>query len=355
MRVVVTGASGNVGTSVLEALGDEPQVTEIVGVARRLPEVEMPKVEWVAADVVADALEPIFAGADAVVHLAWAIQPSRDESVTERINVEGSRRVFEATAAAKVPALVHASSVGAYSPGPKRRQVDESWPVDGIKTSFYSRHKAACESLLDGLQGRAGELRIVRLGPGLIFKSEAASEIRRLFAGPFLPGFLVRKQLVPLVPRVPRLRFQAVHSRDVGEAYRQAVVRDVHGAFNIAAEPEIGVDELCEFFGARSFPLPAGALRGAAQLSWKLRLLPTSPGWVDLALGAPMMDTGRAREELGWEPSVSSLDALEDLLQGMRHSEGGPTPPLEPTAGGPMRAREVRTGVGRTQGVEPSR
>jgi len=353
VRVVVTGASGNVGTSVLEALAAEPQVTEIVGIARRVPEVEMPKVQWVGADVVSDALEPIFDGADAVIHLAWAIQPSRDESVTERINVEGSRRVFEATAAASVPALIHASSVGAYSPGPKQRQVDESWPVDGIKTSFYSRHKAACEGLLDDLERRAPELRVVRMRPGLIFKSEAASEIRRLFAGPFLPGFLVQKRLIPLIPRVPRLRFQAVHSRDVGEAYRQAVVRDVSGAFNIAAEPEIGVEELCEFFGARSFPLPAGALRGAAQLSWKLRLQPSPPGWVDLALGVPMMDTTRAREELGWEPSVSALDALEDLLHGMRHAEGGPTPPLEPTAGGPMRAREVATGVGQTQGVEP--
>jgi nucleoside-diphosphate-sugar epimerase len=349
MRVVVSGASGNVGTSVLEALGDEPQVEEVVGIARRVPAVDLPKVRWVGADVTADALEPLFEGADAVVHLAWAIQPSRDEAVTERINVEGSRRVFEATAAAKVPALVYASSVGAYSPGPKQRQVDESWPVEGIETSFYSRHKAATEGLLDGLERREPELRVVRLRPGLIFKAEAASEIRRLFAGPFLPGFLVRKQLIPLIPRVPRLRFQAVHSRDVGEAYRQAVVRDVHGAFNIAAEPEIGVEELCALFGARSFPLPAGALRGAAQLSWKLRLQPSPPGWIDLALGVPMMDTTRAREELGWEPTVSSLDALDDLLKGMRHAEGGATPPLEPTAGGPMRARELATGVGKRQ------
>jgi UDP-glucose 4-epimerase len=349
MRVVVTGASGNVGTSVLEALGGEPQVKEIVGVARRVPEVEMPKVRWVGADVVEDALAPHFEGADAVIHLAWAIQPSRDETVTERINVEGSRRVFEAAAAAKVAAIVYASSVGAYSPGPKRRRVDESWPVDGIATSFYSRHKAAVEDVLDEFEAREPEIRVVRLRPGLIFKAEAGSEIRRLFAGPFLPGFLVRKQLVPLIPRVPRLRFQAVHSRDVGQAYRQAVVRDVSGAFNIAADPEIGVEELCEFFGARSFPLPAGALRGAASLSWKLRLQPSPPGWVDLALGVPMMDTSRAREELGWEPAVSSLDALEDLLDGMRNAEGGETPPLEPTAGGPMRAREFATGVGQKQ------
>lgn len=349
MRVVVTGASGNVGTSVLEALGREAKVKEIVGIARRVPAVEMPKVEWVAADVVADTLVPLFAGADAVVHLAWAIQPSRDEAVTERINVEGSRRVFDAVARAGVGALVHASSVGAYSPGPKERRVDESWPVDGIPTSFYSRHKAAVETILDAFELREPEVRVVRLRPGLIFKAEAASEIRRLFAGPFLPGFLIQKRLIPLLPRVPRLRFQAVHSRDVGEAYRQAVVREVEGAFNIAAEPEIGVEELCRLFGARSFPLPAGALRTAAEVTWKLRLQPSSPGWIDLALGVPSMDTTRARELLGWEPKLTSLQALEDLLRGLRNAEGGPTPPLEPNAGGPLRIRELATGVGQRQ------
>jgi UDP-glucose 4-epimerase len=351
MRVVVTGASGNVGTSVLEALSEEPKVKSIGGIARRVPEIEMPKVEWIGADILEVDLAQFFDGADAVIHLAWAIQPSRDESVTERINVEGSRRVFEAAAAAKVPALIYASSVGAYSPGPKERQVDESWPTDGIPTSFYSRHKAATEDLLDDLERRAPELRIVRLRPGLIFKAEAASEIRRLFAGPFLPGFLVRKQLVPLLPRVPRLRFQAVDSRDIGQAYRQAVVRDVHGAFNIAADPEIGVDELCELFSARSFPLPAGALRGAADLTWKLRLQPSPPGWVDLALGVPMMDTTRARTELGWEPTVTSLEALDELLAGLRGAKGAETPPLEPTAGGHARAKEIATGVGQRQGT----
>lgn len=349
MRVVITGASGNVGTSVLEALADEPEVESIVGLARRIPDIPFPKVEWRGADITEDELVPIFAGADAVVHLAWAIQPSRDETVTERINLGGTRQVLDAVARAGVETLVYASSVGAYSPGPKRRQVDESWPVDGIPTSFYSRHKATVETMLDAFERREPEVRVVRLRPGLIFKSQAASEIRRLFAGPFLPGFMVQKRLIPVLPRVPRLRFQAVHSRDVGEAYRLALVRDVHGAFNIAAEPEIDVEELCELFGARSVPLPAGALRAAAALSWKLRLQPSSPGWIDLALGVPMMDTSRAREQLGWESTRSSLDALDDLLEGMRHAEGAPTPPLEATAGGPLRMRELVTGVGQKQ------
>lgn len=349
MRVVVTGASGNVGTSVLEALAAEPQVKEIVGLARRLPEASLPKVEWVAADIVADDLVPLFSGADAVVHLAWAIQPSRDEAVTERINVEGSRRVFEAVAGAGVGALVHASSVGAYSPGPKRRRVGEDWPVDGIRTSFYSRHKAAVEAMLDGFERRQPEVRVVRLRPGLIFKAEAASEIRRLFAGPFLPGFLVQKRLIALVPDVPRLRFQAVHSRDVGEAYRLAVVKEVAGAFNIAADPEIGVAELRELFAARSVPLPAAVLRATAEVTWKLRLQPSPPGWIDLALGVPMMDTARARDELGWEPRASSLQALSELLSGLRHAEGGSTPPLDARAGGSARVRELATGVGQKQ------
>jgi nucleoside-diphosphate-sugar epimerase len=349
MRVVVTGASGNVGTSVLEALANEPKVKEVVGLARRVPETAFPKVEWVGADVTESELVPIFAGADAVVHLAWAIQPSRDEAVTERINVEGTSRVLDAVARAGVESLVYASSVGAYSPGPKQRRVDESWPVEGIPTSFYSRHKAAVETILDAFERREPGVRVVRLRPGLIFKAEAASEIRRLFAGPFLPGFLVQKRLVPFIPDVPRLRFQAVHSHDVGEAYRQALVRDVHGAFNIAAEPEVGVEQLCELFGARSVPLPAGALRAAARLSWKLRLQPSSPGWIDLAFGVPAMDTSRAREQLGWEPATSSLEALDDLLAGMRHAEGAPTPPLETTAGGPLRVRELATGVGQRQ------
>jgi nucleoside-diphosphate-sugar epimerase len=141
MRVVIVGATGNTGTSVLSALAGEPAVDAILGVARRRPELEAAKTEWAEADVVTDDLGPLFAGADVVVHLAWAIQPSHDLPALRRTNVEGSRRVFRAVADADVPALVHASSVGAYSPGPKDRQVDESWPTEGTPTSFYARHK----------------------------------------------------------------------------------------------------------------------------------------------------------------------------------------------------------------------
>ena len=76
-------------------------------------------------------------------------------------------------------------------PVPRIGRVDESWPTDGIVSSFYSRHKAAVEALLDGFEPRHPQVRVVRIRPALIFKGEAASEIRRLFVGPFLPSFLV--------------------------------------------------------------------------------------------------------------------------------------------------------------------
>jgi nucleoside-diphosphate-sugar epimerase len=329
MRIVVTGATGNVGTSVLEALADDPRVAEIVGIARRVPDAERPRTRWVRADIVSAPLEPLFAGADAVIHLAWLIQPSRDAALLRSVNVDGSRRVFEAAAAAGAKALVHASSVGVYSPGPKDRRVDESWPRDGVQTLFYSRHKAEAERSLDAIEQAHPELRVVRLRPGLIFKRDAAEEIRRYFAGPLLPSPLVRPGLIPVVPDVRRLAFQAVHSLDVGEAYRLAALEPhARGAYNVAADPVLDVAELSRLLGARPVPVDARLLRAAADAAWRLRLTPTPAGWLDLALGVPLMDTTRARSDLGWAPRHDAGETLLELLDGLRRRAGGDTPPL---------------------------
>src|SRR5436190_19172441 len=90
MRIVVVGATGNVGTSLLGALADETAVESVLGIARRAPKLQVPKVDWAEADIAQDDLVPLFRGADAVVHLAWAIQPSRDRNALWRVNVEGS-------------------------------------------------------------------------------------------------------------------------------------------------------------------------------------------------------------------------------------------------------------------------
>ncbi len=346
MRVVVVGATGNVGSAVLGELAREPLIESIVGVARRRPQIELAKVEWVSADIADSSLEPIFDGADVLVHLAWAIQPSRDEAALRQTNVDGSRRVFDAAANAGVANVVYASSVGAYSEGPKEPAVDESWPTGGIDSLFYSRHKAEVERLLDRFEAAHGDVRVVRLRPGLIFRREAAVGIRRLFLGPLFPGSAMHPRFLPVVPKMARLRFQVVHALDVADAYRRAVVGEQHGAFNIAAAPVIDSDVLARLLGARPVATSEGVVRGAASLSWRLRLQPAPPGWVDMALRSPLMDTSRARAELGWEPQHDAGATLLELLEGMRNPQGFPTPPLDPRTSGPVRFHEFASGVG---------
>jgi UDP-glucose 4-epimerase len=346
VKVVVVGATGNVGLSLVRVLARERGIESVVAVARRRPELEIPKAEWVEADVVRSDLLPLVRGAEAVVHLAWRIQPSRDLNALWRTNVEGSSRLFRAVAEAGVPALVYASSVGVYSRGPKQKLVDESWPRHGIASSFYGLHKAEVERRLDRLEQEVPEVRVVRLRPALIFKRESASEQRRLFAGPFLPTRLLRPRLVPFMPDVPGLRFQAVHTEDVADAYRLAIVSNARGAFNLATEPVIDPPLLAELVGARLIRVPAAAFRGVMSVSWRLRLQPSPQGWADLALGTPLLDSSRARTELGWEPRHSGIDALRELVEGLREQAGASTPALSPDAGGPLRLGEFASGVG---------
>lgn len=349
MRVVVVGATGNLGTSVLRSLSADEDISSVLGVARRLPGLRLPKVEWASADVTTGELAPLFEGADAVVLLSWLIQPSRDLNKLWRVNVDGSLRAAWAVREAGVPALLYASSVGTYSPGPKDRAVDESWPAGGVSTSHYARQKAEVERRLDFFERQSPEVRVVRMRPGLVFKREAASGVRRLFAGPLLPRTLARPEFINLIPDIKGLKSQIVHSYDVGEAFRLAIKSEVHGAFNLATEPVLDAKEIARILGARTVPVPVRLVRSGVELSWGLRLQPTPPGWLDLALNVPVMDTTRARRELGWHPQYGAGGTLVNMLEGLRDGAGLDTPVLSPKTGGPLRRRELLTGVGRRE------
>ncbi|MEV4565304.1 NAD-dependent epimerase/dehydratase family protein [Nonomuraea sp. NPDC049419] len=347
MRVVVVGATGNVGTSVVRALAADDDVTSIVGVARRLPGWRAERTEWHQADVATADLTRVFDGADAVVHLAWLFQPTRDPAITWRANVLGSMRVFRAAAEAGVPALVHASSVGAYSPGPKDRPVDESWPTHGWPGAAYGREKAYVERVLDVFEHDHPNIRVVRMRPGFIFQRAAATEQRRLFGGPLVPRRMIKAGRVPFVPDIPGLRLQVLHAEDAAQAYRLAVTRPVDGAFNLAAEPVLDPGDLAELLGTRTVRVPPKLAMAAVSAAWNLRLVPASPGLLEMALRIPLMRTDRARDVLGWTPEHSSYEAMQALFEGLREGAGMDTAPLAPDGGPAGRVREMASGVGR--------
>ncbi|MEV7995213.1 SDR family oxidoreductase [Streptomyces sp. NPDC086077] len=329
-RIVVTGATGNVGTSVVRLLSEDPQVGSVRGLARRLPAWAPPKTDWAAVDVASEQADLVkeFLGADAVIHLAWAFQPTHDPARTWRTNVLGSIRVFDAAASAGVPTLVHASSVGAYSPGPKDHAVDESWPTHGWPDAAYCREKAYLERTLDTFERDHPGVRVVRMRPAFLFKRESASEQRRIFAGKFLPGPLARPELLPFLPDIPGLRVQALHTDDAARAYQQAVGSDVRGAFNLAADPPVDAALLAELLGSRPVRLPRTAARSAIAAAWGLHLLPASPHLFDAVLRLPLMDCTRARTELGWRPTRTAPEVIEEFLHGLQEGAGARTEPM---------------------------
>jgi UDP-glucose 4-epimerase len=328
MRIVITGASGNIGTALLRRLSAGGE-HDLVGVARRAPGSAAPydAASWHAVDVgspeATDALTEVLREADAVVHLAWLIQPSHDRELLRRVNQGGTRAVLEATRRAGVPHLVHLSSIGAYATA-DGRWVDESWPTTGIPTSSYSVDKAACERLLDAV---SDELAVARVRPTVVLQETAASEVSRLFLGPFVPPALIRPRLLRLTPWPRELAVQFVHADDVADALERILRSRATGAFNLAAEPVIDSDGFRATFGGVAPPAPPGALRALVDLSWRARLQPTDPGWVDMALHSPLLLTDRARE-LGWVPRRMSTEALRSFVEALHRRSGGSGPVL---------------------------
>ncbi|WP_433122427.1 NAD-dependent epimerase/dehydratase family protein [Arthrobacter koreensis] len=340
MRVAVLGATGNVGTAVLRRLqaarAERPDGLEIIGVARRIPEQRTgpyESVQWHSIDVASRAgteeLTEVLRGVDAVIHLVWAIQPNRDEAELHRINVRGTQNMLAAAAEAGVRQVVCASSVGAYSPAPKDRLTDESWPARGIATSHYSRHKGEQEELLDEFERRYPEIRVARLRPGLIFQSDAGSEIGRYFLGPLVPRSILNKLSLPIIPLPAEFSFQVVHADDMADAYWRVVDQRAEGAFNIASDPVVTPELLAGMLGARRIiNIPVRVIRAIVGLTWAAHLQATDPGWIDMAAGAPLMDTTRARAVLGWQPTRTSLRAFQDVLDGLSEQAGVPASPL---------------------------
>ena len=334
VRIVITGASGNVGTALLRRLTGAGH--DIVGLCRRPPEPAAPYdiATWVPLDLASDdaerAVESVLAGADVAVHLAWGFQPSHDERYLERVGVHGTGAVVRAAHRARVPHLVHMSSLGAYSPRPADgHRVDESWPTDGIPTLAYSRHKASAERLLDDHERQhPGAPSVARMRPGLIVQRDSGSALLRYALPAWFPAPVLRH--VPLLPLDAGLAVPLVHTDDVADALARVLERRATGAFNLAGEPPVTRDVIARVLGAWPVPVPRSFLRDAAALAWRARLQPLDPGWLDLAFAAPLLDTARARRELGWSPSVPADVALGQAIAGMADAAAAPSPALRP-------------------------
>lgn len=349
MRIVITGASGNIGSALLRQLSRNGE-HELVGVVRRQPEDVAPfdAVQWSLVDLTSEedvpTLRAACVGADAVVHLAWGFQPSHREDYLAELGVGGTRRVIEAVTAAGVPHLVHMSSVGAYSPKEDDAPVDETWPTHGVPSSMYSRHKVAAERLLDRLESDAGADGpvVTRLRPGIVGQRNAGSALLRYALPAALPASLLRH--VPVLPLDRGLRIPMVHADDVATAVVAVLESRAPGAFNLAAEPPVTADDIPQALGARLVHVPAAAVRAGVSLSWHARVQQVDAGWVDMGYAVPLLDSSRAASELGWSPETDALTVLSETVSGMRDASSDRSPVLRPRSVAGALGRFVRRG-----------
>ncbi len=325
LTVAVTGPTGTFGAGLVPLLQDDDRIARVIGIARRPfdpAERGWTKMEYRQGDVrdVA-ALRAAFAGADVVVHLAFLITGNASRETTRAINVDGTLNVFRAAAAAGVQRFVYASSVAAYGFGadlPDR--IDEDWPTRPAHRLFYAQEKAELEALLADEAARHPELALYLLRPPIVLGPNAVGA-KDVLPGPLAPlgrRLFGRPRRLPFpVPVVaPEHPMQFIHEEDVGRALLQCVVAaGPPGAYNIAGDGVVTAVDVAREFGALPIPVPAGPGQAAARAVARLPFLPPVAEWVEAASRPVIMDTGKAREELGWHPRFTSIEALRDTLR----------------------------------------
>lgn len=346
MRVAIVGASGNVGTGILRALAQAPEISHVRGFARRLPDrTQEPyrHAEWFTIDVGADVrgsaadelkqqLIGSFIGMDVVIHLAWLIQPNHDRELLRRTNVTGTRRVAQAAAQAGAKHLIVATSWAAYSPVDDDVPRPETAPTLGIPRSHYSADKAAQEAVLDEIQAQYPNLVITRMRQALVFSADAGAQIDRYFLGPLIPVSVLRPGRLPLVPLPRGLRLQVVHTDDLGRAYREIIQHRAGGAYNIAADDVLWPQAIARILGRGRFvEISPALIRPVLALAWRLRLVAADPGWLDMGMNVPVMDSTKIRRATQWRPQHCAAATLREMLVGMADRRGLASVPMRPS------------------------
>jgi nucleoside-diphosphate-sugar epimerase len=327
LTVAVTGPTGTFGFGLMPRLQSEERVARIVGIARRPfdpTEHGWTKMEYRQGDVRdRDALEQAFEGADVVVHLAFMITGTAGRDTIRQINVEGTLNAFRAAAAVGAKRFVYASSVAAYgfhSDNPVG--MTEEWPVRPAAHLFYAQEKAELEQLLGEENERHPELDLYLLRPPIVLGPNAVGAKDVMPA----PVAAVGKRLLELVARLPvpvpavapETPVQFIHEDDVGQALLKCVVAaGPPGAYNIAADGILTGSDIARELGLAPVPIPGRVVRAAAGAAAALPKPPFAPpatDWVEAASHPAIMDTTKAREELGWRPRYSAVEALRETL-----------------------------------------
>ena len=321
LTVAVTGPTGTFGFGLVPLLQQDDRIGRVVGIARRPfdpDEHGWSKMTYRRGDVQdVDTLRDAFDGADVVVHLAFLVVGG-DRDTTRAINVEGTLNAFRAARDAGARRFVYASSIAAYGfHADNPVGLTEDWPTRPADTLSYAQEKAELEHLLRAEAAEPGSPDLYLLRPPIVLGPHAVGAKLDPPTGvePLLALLLKLPRVLPLPAAVPDLPVQLVHEADVGRALLQCVVAaGPPGAYNIAADDLLSSVDIARELGLLAMGLPGRPARALARSVARIPALPSVAQWVEALAQPAVMDTSKAKAELGWQPQVSAREALRESL-----------------------------------------
>ena len=321
LTVAVTGPTGTFGFGLMPLLQADERIARVIGIARRPFDANQhgwTKMTYRQGDVRdRGALEEAFRGAEVVVHLAFMITGAASRETIRKINVEGTLNAFRAAAEAGARRFVYASSIAAY--GFHRDNpvgMTEDWPTRPAAHLFYAQEKAEIERLLE--QEAAGHpgVGMYLLRPPIVLGPHAVGA-KNLVPGALAP--ILRRlgglMVLPLPVITPPVSVQFIHEDDVGQAFLLCIVgAGAPGVYNITGDGELSGAEVVRELGLAPIPAPARLVRAAARGVAAVPFAPPFTEWAEAFTHPAIMDASKARQELGWRPRYTSLEALRDTL-----------------------------------------
>lgn len=328
LTVAVTGPTGTFGMALVPQLEAAPEVERVVGVARRPFDPAghgWSKMTYRRGDVRDPAvLEQAFADADVVVHLAFLITGAASRATAEAINVTGTRNAFRAASAVGAKRFVYASSVAAYGFHPDNPiGMTEEWPTRPAAHLFYAQEKAELEAELAAEASDHPDIDLYLLRPPIVVGPHVVGG-KSALAERLLPGVLRGLELAKRSPVrapvvVPAIELQLVHEDDVAAALVACVLgQGPPGAYNIAGDGILTGADVVRELGFAPITVPRGVVSRAARGLSALPLpgfVPPVAGWAEAISRASIVDTSKAKRELGWTPRYDSLAALRATIE----------------------------------------
>jgi UDP-glucose 4-epimerase len=328
LTVAITGPTGDIGRALLRQLDDAPEIDRIIGMARRPFDpsaLGLEKTEYRQGDILdQDSIAALVDGSDVLVHLAFIILGGHEE--THRINLEGTRNVFEAALSGGVTRFVYTSSVAAYGFHEQNPQpLTEEVAPKGTDEFYYSAQKAELERelhrMVDGTDVETYVFRpCIVAGPDALTMISAVLE--QLQLGGRLPQITSFLNSVPFLKPVlpdPGTPFQLVHHDDVAQALVAAITgRGEPGIYNLAGEGTITFADYASAVGWYSLPVPNFAVDLTADVVSKIPFAPAELQWINAARVPVIMDTTKARAKLGWDPAFDTRETLLETVEGAR-------------------------------------